>query len=124
MAPEVVSSLAQLAAWLTARHARRVMILTGSGRRFVDEVGPALAAFSPEVFDGARVHVPVEVVEKAAAQLARSAADTVVALGGGSAIGLGKALRLAHDVRFAAIPTTYAGSEMTNIHGVTRGRDK
>jgi maleylacetate reductase len=41
----------------------------------------------------------------------------VIALGGGSAIGLGKALRLGHDVTLIAIPTTYSGSEHTNIHG-------
>ena len=48
----------------------------------------------------------------------------MVAIGGGSTVGLGKALRLAHEVRFAAMPTTYAGSEMTSMYGVTRGRDK
>src|SRR5690606_14714176 len=71
-----------------------------------------------------RVHVPVEVVEAAAAKLAETGADTIVTIGGGSAVGLGKALRLRHDVRFAAIPATYAGSEMTTMFGITRGRDK
>src|SRR5262249_38436389 len=40
-------------------------------------------------------------------------------------IGLGKALRLrAADLRFAAVPTTYSGSEMTNIHGTTHAGEK
>src|SRR5262249_8918642 len=93
-------------------------------RRYVDRVLPALASFQPVVFDGARVHVPVEVVEAAASMLAASEADAVVAVGGGSAIGLGKALRLGHPIRFAAVPTTYAGSERTAIYGTTRGSEK
>jgi homogentisate 1,2-dioxygenase len=84
----------------------------------------ALSAFSPAVFDGARVHVPADVVDAAAAKLRETGADTLVAIGGGSPIGLGKALRLTHDVRFIAIPTTYAGSEMTSVYGITRDGSK
>ena len=76
------------------------------------------------MFDGARVHVPIETVEAATAAFKASGADTLVAIGGGSPIGLGKALRLTHDVRFVAVPTTYAGSEMTRMYGITRGKDK
>src|SRR5262249_48045752 len=82
------------------------------------------AGFQAAVFDGAQTHVPVEVVDQAAQALAQAEADTLVSVGGGSTIGLGKALRLAHPVRFAAIPTTYSGSEMTSVYGVTRGADK
>ncbi len=74
------------------------------------------------VFDGARVHVPLEVVDAAEAVL--DGVDTIVAIGGGSPIGLGKALRLRRDVRFVALPTTYAGSEMTTMYGVTTGASK
>ena len=38
-------------------------------------------------------------------------ADTLLSLGGGSATGLGKALRLRHDVHFVAVPTTWSGSQ-------------
>jgi maleylacetate reductase len=72
---------------------------------------------SVSVFPGARRHVPESVIEEAERAFSTSGADTVIALGGGSAIGLGKALRLAHEVTFLAIPTTYSGSELTNIHG-------
>lgn len=81
------------------------------------------------MFSGAKVHVPLEVVELAEARLAATRANLVVAIGGGSPIGLGKALKLraadgGRTLRFVAIPTTYAGSENTNIFGITRGRDK
>ncbi|MDB4962914.1 MAG: homogentisate 1,2-dioxygenase [Myxococcales bacterium] len=120
----VAGGLPRLAARLAELGTKKVLVLAPPSRRHVDDVVAALAGFAPVVFDGARVHVPVEVVEAAAAQLASSGADTIVAVGGGSAIGLGKALRLASAVRFAAVPTTYAGSEMTTMFGITRARDK
>jgi maleylacetate reductase len=114
----------RLADWLEARGARKVLVLAPPSRRFVDRIVAGLARFSPAVFDGARVHVPAEVVDAAAARLAETGADALVAVGGGASIGLGKALRIGHDVAFAAVPTTYAGSEMTALYGVTRGADK
>ena len=48
----------------------------------------------------------------------------MLTIGGGSATGFGKAVRLDLDVRFVAVPTTYAGSEMTSIWGRTDGDDK
>jgi maleylacetate reductase len=48
----------------------------------------------------------------------------VVTIGGGSATGLGKAIRLALPVAFVAVPTTFAGSEMTRIWGRTAGARK
>ena len=116
--------LATLAGHLATLRARKVLVLAPPSRRFVDEVVAALAGCEVAVFDGARVHVPIEVVAAAEAQLAATGADTLVAIGGGSPIGLGKALRLRHDVRFVAIPTTYAGSERTTLHGTTRAGDK
>jgi maleylacetate reductase len=82
------------------------------------------------VFPGARMHVPVSAVDAASAALVARRADGCVAVGGGSAIGLGKALALRHGTAVVAVPTTYAGSEMTPIwglteHGVKRtGRDR
>lgn len=123
---EVVFSrtgFAPLAEALARRGVRRVLVLTGPSRRFVEPARAALAGLAPRVFDGARVHVPAEVVGAAAAALGD--ADAIVALGGGSAIGLGKALRVAREeLVFAAVPTTYAGSERTSLYGITRGRDK
>jgi maleylacetate reductase len=71
------------------------------------------------IFDQARVHVPVEVAVSARQEANRVGADCVVAFGGGSAIGLAKALALDPGLPILAIPTTYAGSEMTSIWGLT-----
>ena len=48
-------------------------------------------------------------------------ADSVVAIGGGSTTGLAKAIALEMSLLVLAIPTTYAGSEMTAIYGLTDG---
>lgn len=66
-----------------------------------------------------RQHVPVEYVHQASALFLESDADGVVAIGGGSTIGLGKALAMDRKSSFIAIPTTYSGSEATSIFGVT-----
>lgn len=125
--PETLFSrggLSLLADRMRALGARRALVLCSPSRRFADEVSAALSDLAPVVFAEAQVHVPAETVERAAVALRESGADTIIAVGGGSAIGLGKALRLSHDVRFVAVPTTYAGSEQTTMYGITRERDK
>ena len=102
----------------------RALVLTTPSRRHLEPVLAALEGRPVEVFDEARVHVPAEVVERALAALDASGADTVIALGGGAAVGLAKALRLSREVRFVAVPTTYAASEQTSIHGVKHGDTK
>ncbi len=64
-------------------------------------------------------HVPEDDVAAALDLLARTAADGVVSMGGGSAIGLGKAIAVRTGVPLVAVPTTYSGSEATPIFGVT-----
>jgi homogentisate 1,2-dioxygenase len=124
-APETIHArggLGDLARRLEELGTRRVLILCSPSRRYVDQVSAALEKFQPQVFAEAKVHVPREVLE--AAERALGEADTLVAVGGGSAIGLGKALRLQHALRFAVVPTTYSGSEMTTIWGITSGGEK
>ena len=71
-------------------------------------------------FTGVSPHVPLEAVDAAEAVATAHRIDVVIALGGGSAIGLGKAVALDRDgVPLIAIPTTYAGSEMTPVLGIT-----
>ena len=67
------------------------------------------------------MHVPIESARKARALAAELGADCAVAIGGGSTIGLGKAIALEAPIPIIAIPTTYAGSEMTPIYGITEG---
>jgi alcohol dehydrogenase class IV len=89
----------------------------GSGREIAAVLGDRAAG----VFAGAVMHTPVEVSERAAAMAREIGADCTVALGGGSTIGLGKAIALRTDLPQICIPTTYAGSEMTPILGETEG---
>jgi maleylacetate reductase len=72
----------------------------------------------------ARMHVPVEVARRARELADELGADGCVAVGGGSAVGLGKAIALEHDLPIIAVPTTYAGSEMTPVWGLTEGGEK
>ena len=67
------------------------------------------------------MHVPLEIAREARAEAKRLAADCAVAIGGGSTTGLGKAIALEFALPILAIPTTYAGSEMTPIYGITEG---
>jgi maleylacetate reductase len=67
----------------------------------------------------ARMHVPAEVARHALEVASSTKADGCVAVGGGSAIGLGKAVALERGLPVVAVPTTYAGSEMTSVWGLT-----
>ena len=84
----------------------------GSGAQLAESVGGVL-------FDGAVMHTPVAVTQAALARLRAEACDGTVALGGGSSTGLGKAIAFRTDLPQLVIPTSYAGSEMTNILGET-----
>jgi maleylacetate reductase len=70
------------------------------------------------------MHVPIENARKAREHAHHLGADCMVAIGGGSTIGLGKAIALVSAVPIIAIPTTYAGSEMTPIYGITEDKVK
>jgi len=113
----------QLRSFLRASRRQRILLLSSPRRRFVDEILIALEPLEVRVFDGAQVHVPLEVLEAADAELRD--AETLLAVGGGAAIGLGKALRVRHpQLGFIAVPTTFSGSEMTSMYGTTSGVTK
>jgi maleylacetate reductase len=76
------------------------------------------------VFSGATMHTPVAVTEQAVAAYSASGADCVVSLGGGSTVGLGKAIAVRTGADQVVVPTTYAGSEMTDILGETAQGEK
>jgi maleylacetate reductase len=87
-------------------------LVTWIGDRIVGQIGDV------------RPHVPVDDAVNAR-RLARSTrANAIVTIGGGSATGLGKAVGLDIPIPILAVPTTYAGSEMTPIWGLTSGSRK
>jgi maleylacetate reductase len=104
---------------------KRALILTTpnqaeQGRELAELLGDRAVG----LFDQAAMHVPAATLE-AATQICRSlAADCTVALGGGSTIGLGKALAVEEGLDNIVIPTSYAGSEMTDIWAVTGAERK
>lgn len=78
-----------------------------------------LGGLSAGVFAEATMHTPISVTEKAVSAYKAAEADCIVALGGGSTIGLGKAIAYRNDAPQIVIATTYAGSEVTPILGQT-----
>ena len=75
-------------------------------------------------FTDIRQHTPIETVLAARKAAADAGADCVITIGGGSTTGFGKAIALESGIDTIAIPTTYAGSEMTPIYGITADRHK
>ena len=71
------------------------------------------------VFTKAAMHTPIDVTSEALAHAETVGADCIIAIGGGSTIGLGKAIAYQTDLPQIVIPTTYAGSEATAILGQT-----
>ncbi len=103
--------------------ASRVMVIAGPGQAAPAD---AVAAGVPVALrhDEVVMHVPVDVAERARAAAARARADAVLCVGGGSTTGLAKAVALTTGLPIVAVPTTYAGSEATNVWGLTEGGTK
>jgi len=106
--------------------ARRALVLStpeqaGAARRVAEMLGDRAVG----IFAKAVMHVPIESAREARDEARRLGADCAVAIGGGSTTGLGKAIALESSLEsglpILAIPTTYAGSEMTPIYGLTEG---
>ncbi|GCE41640.1 Alcohol dehydrogenase [Rhodococcus wratislaviensis] len=114
---------AMLAGKVARLHASRVMVIASAA-----EAGRAeqVIADLPGVYrhDEVVMHVPVSVAERARAAAIAHDVDVVVCVGGGSATGLAKAVALTTGLPIVAVPTTYAGSEATNVWGLTEASRK
>jgi maleylacetate reductase len=99
---------------------KRILILATQNHAWqAKQAASILDKRSVGTFTEARMHTPVEVTEKAIVILDENQVDGIVAIGGGSTIGLSKALALRTDLPQIVVPTTYAGSEMTDVLGET-----
>lgn len=120
-----LGKLKQTKELLIQRGYSKVLIITTSSR---EKEGLKLAEYLGEVcigvYPNAVIHVPVEVADKAVEYVRAHNVDSCLAIGGGSTIGLAKAVALKTGVPIIAIPTTYSGSEMTSIYGMTDKQGK
>ncbi|CDN90578.1 MULTISPECIES: maleylacetate reductase [Hydrogenophaga] len=99
---------------------RALVLSTPERKNKAEEISACLGAKRAGIFAGAVMHTPVHVTEEAVDVARAFQADVVVAIGGGSTIGLAKAIALRTDLPQVVLPTTYAGSEMTPILGETK----
>ena len=105
--------------------AERVLLIAGGReKKYADELAAALGSRLVDRIGEVVMHVPAALAAAAHEQTEQSRADLLVCLGGGSAIGLANAVVLRTRLPILAVPTTYAGSEMTPIWGVTDGGRK
>src|SRR5207253_3564690 len=120
-----VGSLDRLSDEVRRLGAERALVLATPGqRRIADEAATVLRSLAAGVYAQAVMHVPIEIVRAGRESAARLNADSLIAVGGGSTIGLAKAIALETGLPIVAIPTTYSGSEMTPVFGITEGGQK
>jgi maleylacetate reductase len=101
-----------------------VVATPGSGARLGNKVSDILGKRAIRLHAQAVIHVPKAVAETGLKAALETKADGLVAVGGGAAIGLAKAIALQTALPILAVPTTYSGSEATPIYGMTDGERK
>jgi len=115
-----VDAWSELKAEVGLLGARKALVLcTPRQRALAERASEVLAESGAGIYDQAVMHVPVAAVNDAREAVRKSGADCIVAIGGGSTIGLAKALAMESTLSILVVPTTYSGSEMTSIYGVT-----
>ncbi|MFB9952996.1 maleylacetate reductase [Rhizobium puerariae] len=113
-------TLSQVSAEIRNLGASRALVLsTPNQRRDAEKLAVQIGELAVGVFSNAAMHTPVDVTMQAIAQFDKVGADCIVAIGGGSTIGLGKAIAYRNNAPQLVVATTYAGSEVTPILGQT-----
>ncbi|MBW3663170.1 MAG: maleylacetate reductase [Actinobacteria bacterium] len=103
---------------------RVLLVHEPTEKHLADPIMEGLGDSYVGTFDEIRQHVPVEVAETARARVRETDADVLLTIGGGSCTGFAKAVALELNVRILAVATTYAGSEVTPIWGMTESGKK
>jgi maleylacetate reductase len=104
----------------------RVLVVAtpGSGGRLGKKVVEILGVRAAGLHAQAVIHVPKAVAEAGLSAARETKADGLIAVGGGSAIGLAKAIARDTGLPIIAVPTTYSGSEATTIFGISEAARK
>ncbi|MDQ0678831.1 maleylacetate reductase [Arthrobacter pascens] len=103
--------------------ARNVMVIASARERpEAERVTAGISTALP--YDDVAPHVPIDKAEKARKAATDNGIDLLVCVGGGSTIGMAKAIAMTTGLPIIAVPTTYAGSEATNVWGLTEASRK
>jgi maleylacetate reductase len=100
---------------------RALVVSTRAELPFAEDAVRRLGNVAAGMFNDAVMHHPIETVHAARARARELNADCYVTVGGGTTTGTGKVIALETGMPVIAVPTTYAGSEMTPIYGITEG---
>ena len=126
--PKVVfarGALSTLAEEIALLSKKRILLISDeSAAVHAKKVNEALGSLIVQSVDHVVMHVPDEFSAPIVANAQKNEIDLVISIGGGSATGLGKIVALDAHIDLMAVPTTYAGSEMTTIWGRTRNNQK
>ena len=98
---------------------RVAIVADAAAKETAEELAEGLAARCAGILTDVAQHVPEDVAASARHSVRALGADAVVTIGGGSATGLGKAVVVEAGLPLLAVPTTFSGSEMTTIYGIT-----
>src|SRR5271155_760446 len=117
-----IDALRQLEREVVQLGAQRALVLaTPEQRKSAEHIAMILGDRAAGIFAEATMHVPIECARAAREEAKRLGSDCAISIGGGSTTGLAKAIALESTLPIISIPTTYAGSEMTSIYGLTEG---
>jgi maleylacetate reductase len=117
--------LEELGAELDRFGVQRAMLIGAQhDDHLVDRAAQAMGPRPHVVWDEIRQHVPAELAARATTAASAGNVDVLVTIGGGSTIGLGKAVAVSTGLPLVCVPTTFSGSEMTPIYGLTSDQEK
>lgn len=126
--PKVVfarGALSQIGSEVAALNKKRILLISDeSASAHAKRLSGELGSLVVQSVDHVVMHVPDEFSAPIVASAQKNEIDLVISIGGGSSTGLGKIVALDAQINLMAVPTTYAGSEMTTIWGRTRNNQK
>lgn len=93
--------------------ARAIVVTTPSRGDMAGQFARLIGSRAGIVYPGAQPNTPFQVTEAALTAVSSVQADGILAIGGGTAIGMAKMIALRTDLPQVIVPTTFSGSEMS-----------